>query len=969
MIEQRLVPHPTKQEGAANGDTHKQWDHPSKTSVQALCTHELPVALGPPVANGSLASSNSADAAVLNGLAAHSKAAGLHRRQSSSTPVSPRPVTSPTPSHSMTDNDHSSPLPTSSSSQEEHFVTVHLPQPVALGAAQSLGSRTDPNRSGSLPSEEIGEISRMTLENGAAHQQLMKEAVAHHHHQQHRESQPMASAEVKPSPFARASGRQRDLSHNQRANGHGGRHDGRSRGQRSFDEASFKSSGPNTPHMPHSPQYVFPYGGPHMQPPMGNTWAVQGQPVQYPPGGAHGPVPVMPGGGYVMVPHYPHQMTPDGVPIFLDPRLGPQPYPPATPQPYSPTDQPFLMPMDPMAAHLMNPAQYPVAPGSQEHMLMLQQHKQWQDVQQVQHMQLQIHAAMRGGIPPVGPRPPPGDPPAGPPLPHHNHHHDSHDPRQGGNAGPVHRSGSRRTLSEASSSGPGLMLPPRGLNGATGTSSHPFRGPDSDRSANGLPRGPSFGSLTGEDRRRAGGAHRRQLSMPLALEDRQASGNLPRGAQGERRHGHRRVRSVDDADSPPTSSVLARFKSDRSFEPNLEDLQGSIYDFCRDQFGSRYVQHKLANATAEQVEGVWAEIQDRVLRLMRDVFGNYVVQKLLEHPTWKGQEKLAEKLQGQVLTLSQQMYGCRVVQTALQVLDESWQVQLVKELEGRVIECVADQNGNHVIQKCLASVHPSSRIRFIVEELMGTAPSPMSHSIKGTIEPGVVALSRHPYGCRVVQRVLEHCDIEGVREQAMGQILEVAGTLAQDTYGNYVIQHILQQGDDTHRAQLMAMLKGHVVDMSMHKFASNVVEKGIEFGTPEQRDVLVSEVLSEQEDGTYSPHLQEMIRDQFGNYVVQKVLENCREDQRDRLVRYVHDQLHYLEKLTYAKHLVMRVKKLLEAINARDTAEAAPTQEAADSAAPANAQEAAEAGEGPATTQGESNDAAAQGTAGSTESA
>lgn len=93
-------------------------------------------------------------------------------------------------------------------------------------------------------------------------------------------------------------------------------------GQRSFDEASFKSPGPNTPNMPHSPQYVFPYGSPHMQPPMGNSWAVPPQPPQYPAGGAHGPVPVMPGGGYVMVPHYPHQMPPDGVPIFLDPRMG-----------------------------------------------------------------------------------------------------------------------------------------------------------------------------------------------------------------------------------------------------------------------------------------------------------------------------------------------------------------------------------------------------------------------------------------------------------------------------------------------------------------------------------------------------------------------------------------------------------------------------------------------------------------------
>jgi pumilio RNA-binding family len=62
------------------------------------------------------------------------------------------------------------------------------------------------------------------------------------------------------------------------------------------------------------------------------------------------------------------------------------------------------------------------------------------------------------------------------------------------------------------------------------------------------------------------------------------------------------------------------------------------------------------------------------------------------------------------------------------------QSQMVSELSGAIMKCVRDQNGNHVIQKCIECV-PQDRIQFIVSSFYGQ----------------VVALSTHPYGCRVIQ--------------------------------------------------------------------------------------------------------------------------------------------------------------------------------------------------------------------------
>ena len=50
---------------------------------------------------------------------------------------------------------------------------------------------------------------------------------------------------------------------------------------------------------------------------------------------------------------------------------------------------------------------------------------------------------------------------------------------------------------------------------------------------------------------------------------------------------------------------------------------------------------------------------------------------------------------------------------------------------------------------------------------------------------------------RVVQRLLEYCTLQHVREEVLAAILANAVTLASNTMGNYVIQHVIQHGSAT----------------------------------------------------------------------------------------------------------------------------------------------------------------------------
>ncbi len=48
---------------------------------------------------------------------------------------------------------------------------------------------------------------------------------------------------------------------------------------------------------------------------------------------------------------------------------------------------------------------------------------------------------------------------------------------------------------------------------------------------------------------------------------------------------------------------------------------------------------------------------------------------------------------------------------------------------------------------------------------------------KPTLAPGFVNLSRHPYGCRVVQRILEKCTLDDYKHSLVVEVRKLASPL------------------------------------------------------------------------------------------------------------------------------------------------------------------------------------------------
>jgi hypothetical protein len=126
--------------------------------------------------------------------------------------------------------------------------------------------------------------------------------------------------------------------------------------------------------------------------------------------------------------------------------------------------------------------------------------------------------------------------------------------------------------------------------------------------------------------------------------------------------------------------------------------------------------------------------------------------------------------------------------------------------------------------------------------------------------------ARHKYGCRVLQRILEHCRANQVKP-IIDELLADAMMLSKHPYASYVMQHIFEQGTDEHQNRLMEVLVANAVTLAADGWACGVVEKALSYGDLEGCLKLASNIL--QDHGL----IVRMARGRRGHLAVKMILD------------------------------------------------------------------------------------------------
>merc|ERR550537_1130640 len=193
--------------------------------------------------------------------------------------------------------------------------------------------------------------------------------------------------------------------------------------------------------------------------------------------------------------------------------------------------------------------------------------------------------------------------------------------------------------------------------------------------------------------------------------------------------------------------------------------------------------------------------------------------ELLESGTRVEKGELLQWLMPATLDLAMSASGCRVVQAAVEVAGGEHRSLMTNYMHGHVAELLDSPHGNHVLQKCI-EVLPPDTVQFVLNELCAFPDHGLS-------------IARHRFGCRILERLFEHCPAEQTRPLAEG-VIENAYVLCRHPFGNYVVQHVLEYGTLSQKnAVVEALIHGGVMQLAMHRVASNVIERALVQSTAE----------------------------------------------------------------------------------------------------------------------------------------
>jgi len=341
------------------------------------------------------------------------------------------------------------------------------------------------------------------------------------------------------------------------------------------------------------------------------------------------------------------------------------------------------------------------------------------------------------------------------------------------------------------------------------------------------------------------------------------------------------------------AAPLGRWK-----KTTVQEVADAMDEYARTHTGSRLVQQKIETANDEEKEILVNAVLPELPRHASSVFGNYIVQRLLECVGTEHLTRLFGSMQGHIAALSRDPYGCRVVQKALEICsrspDRNLMAMILEEVrQGNPLHLIKDQNGNHVMQKVLELL-PLNDVAFIPQTMRGHMQT----------------ISVHLYGCRVAQRLFERAPLDEL-DPLFDELFPAFCELAQDQFGNYVLQHVAEFGSEEHRRKAVDLVCENLATMACHKFASNVVEKVLSFTTIDGLNRVLDSALAKGKGsgGYQEPPLLRMMRDRYGNYVVQKLLDTATGERRENLLDLLRDQASVLRKFSYGKHILSRIER------------------------------------------------------------
>lgn len=355
--------------------------------------------------------------------------------------------------------------------------------------------------------------------------------------------------------------------------------------------------------------------------------------------------------------------------------------------------------------------------------------------------------------------------------------------------------------------------------------------------------------------------------------------------------GNTSSRAPEQTEAKKRSSVLYSTVCPEPQRPSANELSSFLYGTyinellanARTQKGSRDMQLAIKKATPDLLDAIVNEVCPITTSMMTDQYGNYLCQTLFQQATCAHRLQLLTQLRGCLLWLAKDNHGTHSLQTLVTMLSLNEEDELFRaELEEHVVELSIHPNGTHVVQKLLVHLRNND---FILRQIV-------THALE---------LATNQLGLCVIKKAISHGQMSPTKAMLQAQLVVNAIMLMQDPFGNYAIQHLLEELGPI--PGLVSQLHGKIISLAMQKFSSNVVEKVLHICDEPTRRKIIQEM-------SHKDRIIAMLNSLYGCFVLKAAARMG----NDRFKQVLAGEIKTLQGGTSNQKLQQRWRTIMEAM-------------------------------------------------------
>ncbi len=249
---------------------------------------------------------------------------------------------------------------------------------------------------------------------------------------------------------------------------------------------------------------------------------------------------------------------------------------------------------------------------------------------------------------------------------------------------------------------------------------------------------------------------------------------------------------------------------------------------------------------------------------MMDVYGNYFIQYLIKNSNENQINLIINYIKNDYVIIALNYSGTHVLQTLLDMIKTiEEEIILVESIKGNELKMAFDINATHVLQKMICVINEIRR-----------------NSINNIILKNIKALCLDANGICVVKKFIGNTFLCENKEKIIKLISENCIEIAQNPYGNYGIQYILEEWGITICESIVKIIINNICSLSTQKYSSNVSEKIIGLLDEDKQNLIIQELF-------LSNKFIFVLRSKYGRYVIQKAIKILNKKQKDDIYNYL----------------------------------------------------------------------------------